>query len=84
MVVEVVAGTAAVLLTLVLLVMSVVVMVLGLYGTALGERFERCPRCHRMGLSAGRRMHPDGCPRSLLRRVAEVFHGPGQHIPWAH
>jgi len=70
MVVEAVAGTAAVLLILVLLAVSVSIMLLGLYGSALGERFERCPRCHRLGLSAGGHMHPDGCPRSPHLAVA--------------
>lgn len=41
----------------------------GLLGVLPGERFEQCPRCHHHGLTAGGRLHRDGCPLSAEERL---------------
>ncbi len=37
----------------------------GLLGIASGERFVRCPKCHRFGVTADGLLHPHGCPPGL-------------------
>lgn len=57
-------------LATVLLGFTTVALVLGLEGGFTGERFERCPRCHRYGMTFDGRRHPLGCPPALRRRLA--------------
>lgn len=44
--------------------------VLGLAGMLMGERIERCQRCHGIGLTSGGRRHPEGCPAHSGSRVS--------------
>lgn len=52
-----------------LVVVSVVGMAIGVETWLAGERFERCPSCHRLGLTARGVRHPAGCRPGLLDRV---------------
>ncbi len=58
----------------VLLMVSVVGLAAGCAAALDGERLERCPRCHRVGLAAGTAMHVDGCPHRLRAWVANAAH----------
>lgn len=40
--------------------------VVGFYGAIAGEKFERCPRCGKRGLTSGGVRHPDGCPEGVV------------------
>lgn len=42
--------------------------VIGLFAALTGERFERCRRCGRFGLTADHMVHPDGCPKPALQQ----------------
>lgn len=48
----------------------------------VGERFGRCPRCRRLGVTASGRHHPLGCPsshREHLEQLAASWFG-GFHL----
>jgi hypothetical protein len=57
-----------------LLAATSLALFLGLVGGLAGERFERCPRCKHFGLTVGGRMHGDGCPSTLHRRLVHLAH----------
>lgn len=48
--------------------------VVGFLGVLTGERIERCPRCHHIGLTTDSKFHEHGCPINLRK----------QWIPFAH
>lgn len=48
----------------------------GLLGTVTGERLQRCPRCHRYGLSLDGQPHADRCPPGILDRLHAVHLSP--------
>lgn len=37
-------------------------MAIGVEAWLTGEKFERCPSCHRYGLTSDGTRHPEGCP----------------------
>ena len=51
-------------------------LLVGAVGVISGERFERCPRCGRLGFTEHGARHPRGCPLPLL-------HLGGHHVPGA-
>lgn len=53
------AVTAA--LVAIVLVVSAGAAVVGLVGVVCGGDLERCPKCHRYGLSLNGELHEDGC-----------------------
>lgn len=54
--------TLAIVPAAALLAVVSVAAVLGAVGALSGGAFERCDRCHRIGLSAGGYVHRSGCP----------------------
>jgi hypothetical protein len=68
---EVVAGV----LVAVLLVFTTYAMAAGIEGALFGERFARCTRCGRLGMTLGGQRHPRECPPSLLDRATRLVHG---------
>lgn len=63
-------GTLTLVLASILLAFSAYALVMGLGGWFMGERFERCPRCHRHGLTTGGVRHGGGCPESFVDQLA--------------
>lgn len=53
-----------------LVVASMSGMAIGVEAWLTGERFERCPSCHRYGLTAGGARHAGGCPTGHLHGTA--------------
>ncbi len=51
-------------------------LVIGILGVITHERFVRCPRCHRRGLTIHGRFHEEGCPPALRQHLGPV------HSPW--
>ncbi|MGC8511733.1 MAG: hypothetical protein ACP5P1_01645 [Acidimicrobiales bacterium] len=51
----------------------------GLLGIASGERFLRCPRCHRFGLTTDDQLHPCECPAALGANLLHA-HAHGIHL----
>ena len=47
-------------------------MVVAALGLLIGERFERCPRCHHHALTVHGRVHPQGCPIGHLQRLEHL------------
>ena len=71
----------AAVLVAVLLVFTAYALTAGILGGVFGERFARCPRCGRFGLTVGGRRHRGGCPPSphdfatqLVHNMQEIFH----------
>lgn len=48
--------------------------VVGLFGALMGERIERCPRCHHVGLTVDERIHEHGCPMGVREHASHVWH----------
>lgn len=51
-------------------------LVIGILGAVSGERFARCSRCGRFGLTVDERRHSEGCPVSSGPAWAGLAHGP--------
>jgi len=54
----------------VLLAFASYALAIGLLGVLTGERFVRCPYCHRHGLVVDGRLHDQGCPPSAAHVTA--------------
>jgi hypothetical protein len=63
---------ALLLLGGVLLAFTTYAALIGLAGF-IGERFERCPHCHRHGLMLTGRLHPDGCPPGVTEQAGHLL-----------
>lgn len=77
-------GTALGVLSGGLLLFAAWALLVGTIGMLSKERLERCPRCHRLGLTEHGRRHPNGCPPHLvhLHAIAPDGHGrPGHRHP---
>lgn len=48
--------------------------VVGFLGVLTGERIERCPHCHRDGLTTDGELHELGCPIDLRERWVRFAH----------
>lgn len=59
-------GTAVGALSGVVLLFAMWALLVGTIGMLSKERVERCPRCHRLGLTEHGRRHPHGCPSHLV------------------
>lgn len=69
----------------VIVLLSAVLLGIACFGLVIGaaallddEHLERCPSCHRFGLTAGGTRHPEGCPPSAVSHLAHpvrIRHG---------
>jgi hypothetical protein len=62
-------GSLGAALVMVLLAFTCYFTFVGLVGVLSGERFERCPYCHRHGLTVGGRLHDTECPPRFPARL---------------
>lgn len=58
-------------------------MTVGIIGGFSGRRLEKCPRCHRYGLTSDRLVHSEGCPTTREEQLRQLLVGP-RHLRLHH